>query len=192
MTEAEVLEAYRSSGALRDGHFRLSSGLHSPTYFQSALVLADPHVAGRLGWTLASRFDPQAIDLVLGPALGAILVAHEVARSMTRRALFAERVDDRFVIRRGFVIDPGSRVLLTEDVLTTGRTVLELADLVRTSGGRVAGLACLVSRLEAPFDLGAPVEALVRGSAQAFRPEDCPNCRAGEPLDVPGSRRLAR
>ncbi|MBI4863225.1 MAG: orotate phosphoribosyltransferase [Candidatus Riflebacteria bacterium] len=164
MTEAEVLELYRSTGALREGHFRLSSGLHSPGYFQSALVLARPALAGRLGEALAARFDRQGVDLVLGPALGAVIVAHEVGRALERDALFAERVDDRFCLRRGFAISPGERVLLVEDVLTTGRSILELARLVEASQGRVAGLACLVNRMVAGTDLG--------------------------PLDVPGSRKL--
>ena len=190
MTELEVLDVYRTCGAYREGHFRLSSGLHSDKYFQSALVLAHPDLAARLAGELARKLPEGPVDIVVGPAMGAILVAHEMARALGRVALFAERVDDRFVLRRGFSIPPGSHVLLVEDVLTTGRSILQLAELVEQIGARVAGLACLIDRTGGAGAMKWPLSSLARVAVTIWPPDECPLCAKRVPMDVPGSRKI--
>lgn len=189
MSADEVLALYRETGALKEGHFRLSSGLHSDRYFQSALVLSRPRDAEKLGAALGARFDASAVDAVVGPAMGAILVAHEVGRALDRPVMFAERVEDAFKLRRGFALEPRERVLLVEDVLTTGGSILELAALVESLGATVAGLGCLVDRRGKDRALPHPLIALATVEVPAWKPEECPRCRAGAPLDAPGSRK---
>jgi orotate phosphoribosyltransferase len=184
----EILDLYRSSGALREGHFRLSSGLHSNRYFQSGLVLSQPEVATRLGAALAARFASLPVDIVVGPAVGAVIVSHEVARALGRRSYFAERVNDRFALRRGFHLDKGARTLIVDDVLTTGGSVREIAHLVTNAGAVVAGFGCLVNR--GVESLPGPVfESLVKISVTSWSEADCPLCREGTPLEVRGTVR---
>jgi orotate phosphoribosyltransferase len=190
MDQERVLDHYRHTGALQEGHFRLSSGLHSDRYFQSARVLAHPDIAGELGAALADqcrRFGP---DVVIGPAMGAIIIAHEVARALKRPAFFAERVNDRFTLRRGFAIEKGQTVLLVEDVLTTGGSILELEGVVTELGGAVVGMACVVDRRDADVLVGGrhALARLARVAVCTWKPEDCPLCAKGCPIDVPGSR----
>ena len=189
MNQDEVLSLYRASGALKEGHFRLSSGLHSGMYFQSALVLARPRDAGALGAALAARYRASDVDVVIGPAMGAIIIAHEVGRALDRPVLFAERVEDRFALRRGFAVAPGERVLLVEDVLTTGGSILELARVIEAAGAQVAGLGCLVDRRGPEHDLPHPLESLARVEVPTWKPDACPKCAAGAPMDAPGSRK---
>ncbi|HIP99361.1 TPA: orotate phosphoribosyltransferase [Candidatus Bipolaricaulota bacterium] len=188
LTEREILELFRKSGALLSGHFLLSSGLHSPKYVQCARLLQHPALAERVCRALAARAAALApIDVVIGPALGGVIVAHELARALGGRGMFAERVAGRMTLRRGFEIAPGERVLIAEDVVTTGRSSLEVAELVTALGGSVVGAACLVDRRlggELPF----PLVSLVKLVIEAFPPEDCPLCREGLPYTKPGSR----
>ena len=188
LTEREILELFRKTGAILEGHFLLSSGLHSPKYVQCARLLQHPALAERVCRALAARaaaLDP--IDVVVGPALGGVIVAHELARALGVRGMFAEREAGRMTLRRGFEIVPGERVLIAEDVVTTGRSSLEVAELVTALGGTVVGAACLVDRRlggELPFHL----VSLVKLAIEAFPPEDCPLCREGLPYTKPGSR----
>jgi len=188
LTEREILELFRKTGAILEGHFLLSSGLHSPKYVQCARLLQHPALAERVCRALAARaaaLDP--IDVVVGPALGGVIVAHELARALGVRGMFAEREAGRMTLRRGFEIVPGERVLVAEDVVTTGRSSLEVAELVTALGGTVVGAACLVDRRlggELPFHL----VSLVKLAIEAFPPEDCPLCREGLPYTKPGSR----
>ncbi len=187
------LSRFRAHGALQEGHFLLTSGLHSPAYVQSALILQHPREAEALGRALAELVrarlagagDPQ---VVLGPALGGVVVAHEVARALGARALFAERTDGRLRLRRGFAIAAGERVLLVEDVMTTGGTVLEIGSLAEESGGTVVGVAALVDRTGGRWSGPHALDALLRLDFDTFSPEDCPLCRAGTPAVKPGSR----
>jgi len=182
------LARFRRCGAVQDGHFLLSSGLHSSTYVQSALILQYPEEADALGQALASRVRDLRPAVVVGPALGGIVIAHELARALGCRAIFTERVDGRMQLRRGFSVGPGERALLMEDVVTTGGSVGEVAALVRAAGGIVAGFAALVDRRGEGADLGAPLAALIRLDLPVYAPDACPLCRAGVPINKPGSR----
>ncbi len=192
------LERFRRCGAVQDGHFRLSSGLHSTTYVQSALILQYPHEAEALGQALAARVRGQRPEVVASPALGGIVIAHELARALGCRAIFTERVDGRMQLRRGFSVGPAERALLVEDVITTGGSVGEVAALVRAAGGSVAGLAALVDRRgradqrRGGADLEAPLAALITLDLPVYAPDACPLCRAGVPINKPGSRPVAR
>ncbi|MGB2938291.1 MAG: orotate phosphoribosyltransferase [Phycisphaerae bacterium] len=184
-----ILEVFRETGALLEGHFLLSSGLHSPKYLQCALVLQDPSRAERLCGQLARAFTGETIDCVVSPALGGIVVAHELARALGTKAVFAEREDGRMTLRRGFQIEPGQRVLLAEDVITTGGSLREVLAMVKAAGAEVAGVAALVDRTGARDpELGAPLTALVRLDVPIYPPEECPLCDKGLPLVKPGSR----
>jgi orotate phosphoribosyltransferase len=188
LTEREILELFRKTGAILEGHFLLSSGLHSPKYVQCARLLQHPALAERVCRTLAARAAALGpIDVVVGPALGGVIVAHELARALGVRGMFAEREAGKMTLRRGFEIVPSERVLVAEDVVTTGRSSLEVAELVTALGGTVVGAACLVDRRlggELPFSL----VSLVKLAIEAFPPEECPLCRQGLPYTKPGSR----
>ena len=188
LTEGEILELFQRTGAILEGHFLLSSGLHSPKYVQCARLLQHPPLAEKVCRALAARATALGpIDAVIGPALGGVIVAYELARALGVRGMFAEREGGRMALRRGFEIAPGERVLITEDVVTTGRSSLEVAELIQACGGTVAGTACLVDRRlggETPF----PLVSLMKLAIKAFPPEGCPLCRQGLPLEKPGSR----
>ncbi len=190
MTQEEVLKIFKQSGALLEGHFRLTSGLHSDRYLQCALVLQNPHHAEALGAALADRL--QALggkpDLVIAPALGGIIVAHEVARVLGVRGLFAERQDGTLTLRRGFRIEPGERAYVVEDVVTTGGSTRETMDVVLKAGGIVLAAGSLVDRSGGRTDLGVPRAALAVLDVPAFTPEECPLCKTGSRAIKPGSR----
>ncbi|MDQ7840180.1 MAG: orotate phosphoribosyltransferase [bacterium] len=182
------LVRFRRRGAVADGHFLLSSGLHSPIYVQSALILQYPEEAQALGAALAERLRPLRPQVVIGPALGAVVVAHEVARALGVRAIFAERDGGQMALRRGFTIAVGERVLVVEDVVTTGGSAAEVASLVRAAGGAVVGFGALVDRTGGRMDLKAHLEALITLDLPTFAPDRCPQCREGVPVRKPGSR----
>jgi orotate phosphoribosyltransferase len=188
MTENETLEIFRRHSALLEGHFILSSGLHSDRYIQCALVLQDPRSAEQLGAELAHKIGPHKISAVVAPALGGILVAHEVARALGVRALFTERQDGKMTLRRGFSLEPGEPVLVVEDVLTTGLSTRETLECVERAGGRVVAAGSLIDRSGGSVDLGVPRAALVTLQVANYDPADCPLCRAGSPAIKPGSR----
>lgn len=189
MTPDEVLELLRRCGAYKTGHFRLSSGLHSDRYFQCALALQHPDLAARLGETLAAPFRGRA-RVVVGPALGAVVLAHEVARALGTRALFTERVEGSMTLRRGFRLEPGEPTLVVEDVVTTGGSVGEVVDLVRAAGAGVAGVGAILQRGASP-PLDVEFLPLARVEAPAYAERDCPLCAAGTPIEKPGSRTRA-
>jgi len=186
--EAEVARLYESKGALLRGHFRLSSGLHSGVYLQSALILQYPDEARRLGADLADRLRHVAAETVVAPALGGILVAHEVARALGVRGLFTEREEGRMTLRRGFSLGAEERCLVVEDVVTTGGSTREVIACVEATGARVVGVGALVDRSGGQARFDQPFEALLRLSVPNYKPEDCPMCREGRPLVKPGSR----
>lgn len=188
MNEAEVLELFERSGALLSGHFLLTSGLHSDRYFEKFSVLKHPAYTEALCRALAERFRDEAIDVVVGPAVGGILLAHETAKALGTPALFTEREEGRMVLRRGFAISPGERTLVVEDVVTTGGSVREVLEAVRAQGADVRGVGLLVDRSERGADFGVRTEALLRMPVRAYPPESCPQCRANEPLTARGSR----
>src|SRR5512146_1216610 len=190
MTQDQVFDIYRKTGALLTGHFLLSSGLHSEQYLQSALVLQDPDVATRLCAALAEHFRGERIEVVIAPALGGVFVSHETARALGVRALFAERVNGELTLRRGFAIKPGERVLVVEDVITTGKSTKETIEVVKQAGGVVVAAASLVDRSGGKADLDVPYKALVTLNGPTYAPESCPLCRAGSHPVKPGSRGL--
>jgi orotate phosphoribosyltransferase len=178
------------SGALQRGHFRLTSGLHSDEYCQCARVLEDPEASAELGRMLADLFEGEDIDVVVSPAIGGIVIGHEVARALGARSIFAERVEGAMTLRRGFRVDPAERVLIVEDVVTTGGSVREVAAAVREAGATIVGFGFIMDRSPEPLDLPAPTRALLEGrKMQVYRPEECPLCEAGVPIEKPGSRR---
>ena len=182
-----VLDLFRRCAALLEGHFQLSSGLHSSGYLQSARVLQHPEHAAALGQALAAQAADLEPGVVLSPALGGVVIGHEVARALGVRALFAERRDGRLTLRRGFRIDPGERVLVVEDVVTTGGATRETI-AVAAAGGTVVGAMAIVNRGEEPVRFDVPFEALVRISVAAYESGVCPMCAGGEPVTKPGSR----
>jgi orotate phosphoribosyltransferase len=190
MKQEEVLDIYRKTGALLSGHFLLSSGLHSDRYLQSALVLQQPDIATKLCATLADHFKDQKIEVVIAPALGGVFVSHETARALGVRALFAERVNGELTLRRGFTISPGERVLVVEDVITTGRSTRETIEVVKKAGGSVIAAASLVDRSGGKAELGVPYKSLVTLDVPTYTAETCPLCSAGSAPVKPGSRGL--
>ena len=188
LSERETLDRYEKRGALLRGHFRLTSGLHSDIYLQSALVLQYPEHAARLGEALAAPYTDARAQTVLAPAIGGILVAHEVARALGVRALFTEREDGTMRLRRGFTLTPGERCLVVEDVITTGGSTREVVDCVRASGGAVVGVGSLIDRSggSAAFDVKRVSLATVM--ATTWPPEACPLCKSGGRAIKPGSR----
>ena len=190
MTPEQVLDIYKKTGALLTGHFLLSSGLHSEQYLQSALVLQQPDIAGRLCAALAEHFRDSSIEVVIAPALGGVFVSYETARALKVRSLFAERVKGELMLRRGFTIKPGERVLVVEDVITTGKSTRETIEVVKKSGGTVVAAGSLVDRSGGKADLGVPYQSLVTLNVPAYAPEACPLCKAGSAPVKPGSRGL--
>jgi orotate phosphoribosyltransferase len=188
MTSEQVLDIYKKTGALLTGHFLLSSGLHSEQYLQSALVLQQPDIATRLCAALAEHFKDSSIEAVIAPALGGVFVSHETARALGVRALFAERVNGELTLRRGFTIKPGERVLVVEDVITTGKSTKETIEVVKRSGGTVVAAGSLVDRSGGNANLGVPYKSLVTLQVPAYPPESCPLCKAGSKPVKPGSR----
>jgi orotate phosphoribosyltransferase len=183
-----LLGIFRRSGALLDGHFRLSSGLHSNGYLQCAVVLQDPQTAGMLGALLADRVRHMAPAAVLSPALGGVIVGHEVARALGARAIFAERQDGRLLLRRGFSLARGERVLVVEDVVTTGLSTRETIEVARAAGAEVVGAAALVDRSSGGARLDVSFEALLAVDLPTWDPAACPLCGQGLEVVKPGSR----
>jgi len=191
MTRDEVLDLFRRSGALLEGHFRLTSGLHSPGYLQCALVLSYPDSAERLGSALADRIRGVRATVVLSPALGGVIIGHEVARALGVRALFAERQDGVLTLRRGFTLSERDRVLVVEDVLTTGGSTKETMDVARAAGAQVVGAASIVNRSGGTVKFDVPLESLLDYALPTYEPENCPLCAQGLPVLKPGSRQVA-
>ncbi len=185
-----TLEDMMAAGGLLEGHFKLSSGRHSSRYVQCALYLAEPARAEAAGRQLAARLKNAAAQIVVAPALGGLIIGHEVARALVDVPFyFTERADGEMVLRRGFAIEPGSRVLVVEDVITTGGSTREVMDVVSGQGGVVVGVAAIVNRSgqENPF-APLPFTALLTVEVPTWQPEACPLCASGVPLSKPGSR----
>jgi len=183
-----VLDLFQQTGAWLQGHFRLSSGLHSPGYLQSALVLQHPAHAEELGRRLAALL-PHEVDLVISPALGGMIIGHEVARALGVPFLFTERDADRkMALRRGFALRPGARAIIIEDVITTGGSTKEVIDIVRAAGAVAVAAGSIIDRSGGSADLGIPRVALETLTVPAFSEQECPMCAAGQPVVKPGSR----
>ncbi len=189
MTGEELLSLFRQTGVLMEGHFRLTSGRHSPVFLQCARLLQYPFYAEQVSRTLAGMFTGESIDVVVGPAVGGIILAYEIARAKGARAVFAEREEGKMTLRRGFTINAGERALVVEDAVTTGGSVNEVMELVTLNGGRVVGIGMLVDRSGGRVDFGVPARALVTLEIPSFSPAECPQCRDGVPLVTPKSGR---
>jgi len=183
----EILE---KTGVLQTGHFLLTSGKHSNKYMQCAKIFQHPDISAQLSKDLSEKFDGYDIDIVIGPAVGGIILAYEVARQMEVRALFAERENGKMTLRRGFEIKPGSRVLVVEDVITTGGSVKEVIELVRAVGGEVVGVASVVDRSGGKALFDVPFKSAMKIDIETYEPEACPLCKAGSEAIKPGSRNL--
>lgn len=189
MTDDDVLAEFRSAQALLEGHFILSSGRHSARYLQCARVLADPVRAERLARALVGRLPGDLrIDVVVSPAMGGIIVGHEVARALGVRALFLERPEGVFELRRGFALTPGERVLMMEDVVTTGLSSREAIAAIGRAGGTVVAAGALVDRSDGTLDFGVPFHPLIRLMIPSYAPDVVPPALAAIPATKPGSR----
>ena len=195
MTPEAVRRHFEETGALLAGHFRLSSGLHADRYLQCAKVLQFPDRAGALGAALAALLLPERPGVVVSPAMGGVVIGHEVGRSLGVRAIFTERVEGAFALRRGFALAEGERVAVIEDVVTTGKSTKEVLDVLRKAGAAPVACGSIVDRRAAadkpPAVDGVPYRALLALEFPAWDPAVCPLCARGEPLAAPGSRHLA-
>ena len=192
MRPEDVHKLLESAGAVRQGHFELSLGLHSGTYIQCALVLQHPEFAERLGRALAAEFHDIQIECVASPALGGIILCHEVARAIGVRAVFAERDSSgQLTLRRGFDVKPDERVLVVEDVWTTGGSTFETMRVIEQAGGRVIGVGALIDRSGSNLEFPVRAEALLELRVPSYSPQECPLCHSGSEAVRPGSR-LAR
>ncbi len=193
MTESEVLDEFRAANALLEGHFVLSSGLHSPVFFQKAFIFMDPARTERLCKALAEKITAQfgKIDVVVSPAVGAIIPGYETARHLGARALFVEREAGAFQLRRGFRIEPGEKVVMVEDVVTTGLSSRECLAAIRNHPGDLVGAACLIDRSGGKADVGAPLVALASVTAPSYPADALPPELAALPIQKPGSRHLS-
>ncbi len=190
MRPSEVMRLFQACGAWLDGHFVLSSGLHSHEYLQCALILQHPTLASRVCQSLAQRFISDEITCVAAPALGGIVVGYETARHLGARAVFAERQDGKLQFRRGFALDPKDRVLVVEDVVTTGGSAEELIRLVNDAGATLVGVGALVDRSNGWASFDVKFHALMSLDLKTFQASDCPLCKEGVPMAKPGSRSL--
>lgn len=194
MTEDEILAEFRDAQALLEGHFILSSGLRSPRYLQCARLLMDPARAERMARALASKLPEElrdSLDLVVSPAMGGVIIGHEMGRAIGLPAMFVERPQGTFELRRGFRIDPGQKVLLVEDVVTTGLSSREAIAAIEKAGGKVVAACALVDRSNGSADLGVPFTPLIRIDVPAYQPDEVPPELAQIPAIKPGSREVA-
>ncbi|HWQ42589.1 MAG TPA: orotate phosphoribosyltransferase [Desulfosporosinus sp.] len=190
LTSEEYLDIFRKSKALLDGHFLLTSGKHSAQYMQCAQVLQYPDRASILAEGLAATFFDYRIQTVIGPATGGILVAHEVAKALGVRALFTERENGVMRLRRGFTLSPGERVLVVEDVITTGGSVREVLAVLQEFEAIPVGVGVLVDRTGGTVDFGLPQKSIIQLNIQAYEAQECPLCAQGIPAIKPGSRKV--
>jgi orotate phosphoribosyltransferase len=187
-----ILDLFRETGAYLNGHFRLTSGLHSPEYLQCALVLQHPAHAERLGVLMADRLRSMAgaekIGVVVSPAMGGLIIGHEVARSLGVRFLFTERDGGKMTLRRGFSLQPNEAAVVVEDVITTGGSTREVVDLLKAAGARPIAAGSIIDRSAGKAEVGVPRVALATLEVVSYTPESCPLCREGVPVAKPGSR----
>ena len=188
MNAEEVIANFKDAGALLEGHFQLSSGLHSTVYLQCALVLQYPEHAEAFGRAIAQKFEGQGIRLVVSPAIGGIVIGHEVARALGARFIWTEREAGEMTLRRGFTVTPGEKALVVEDVITTGGSTRETIDAVRKVGADVVAAASIIDRSGGSADVGVPLVSLASLTVLSVESEVCDACKLGEPVVKPGSR----
>lgn len=190
MNEDKVLEILKKTGVLLEGHFKLTSGKHSSRYLQCAKVYQWPKYGEELSRALADKFRDRKIDMVVGPALGGILIAYEVGKALDVKSIFAERDNGVMTLRRGFEIPEGTNVLVVEDVVTTGGSVREVIEIVKKSGGNVVGVGSLVNRSGGSVDFGVEFKSLISFDIPTYTEEECPLCKEGIPCVKPGSKKF--
>ncbi|MBP6964333.1 MAG: orotate phosphoribosyltransferase [Armatimonadetes bacterium] len=182
LSQDQVLQIFEDSGALLNGHFKYTSGMHGDIYFEKFQVLQHPRYVELLCTDLAERFQGDDIQLVLGPTTGGVILAYEIGKQLGTRGIFAEKGESGRVLKRGFAVDPGTRVLVVDDVMTTGGSIWDTIDIVRRSQAVLAGVALLVDRTGGETDFGARTEALISMKVVKYDPEECPLCKAGVSL----------
>jgi len=186
---ADILDVFRETGAYLRGHFRLTSGLHSPEYLQCALVLQHPSHAEHFGQLLANQVRSYEPSVVVSPAIGGLIIGHEVARALGARFIFTERdAEGQMSLRRGFSVERGETAIVVEDVITTGGSTKEVVKILQSAGARVMAAGSIIDRSGGAAEVGVPRIALAVMHVEAYAPEECPLCRAGQPLVKPGSR----
>jgi len=185
----EVINQFKETGALLEGHFQLSSGLHSTVYLQCALVLQFPERAAAFGSAIAQQFEGQGIELVASPAIGGLVIGHEVARALGARFIWTEREAGQMTLRRGFTVSPGEKTLVVEDVITIGGSTRETIDALVDAGADVLAAASIIDRSAGVADVGVPRTALASLKVASVEPAVCDACKLGEPVVKPGSRK---
>lgn len=190
MDQKEVLSILKEKQAVLEGHFILTSGRHADTYIQCARILQDPKTTSLLISELLKDMGDLEVDLVIGPATGGIIIAYEAGRQLGVNAIFTERENGKMILRRGFEIPKGAKVLVVEDVVTTGGSVQEVLDVVKQKGGQVAAVGLLADRTGGKIDFGVPTYRIFSKEIQSYEPENCPLCKEGFPAIKPGSRGL--
>ncbi|HJS23898.1 MAG TPA: orotate phosphoribosyltransferase [Pyrinomonadaceae bacterium] len=188
MNAEQVIDQFRTTGALLEGHFQLSSGLHSTVYLQCALVLQFPDKAESFGRAIAERYQGRGIQLVASPAIGGIVIGHEVARALGARFVWTEREAGEMTLRRGFTVSPGEKTLVVEDVITTGGSTRETIEALRRAGADVVGAASIIDRSAGSADVGVPLTSLAALKVLSVKASECDACKLGEPVAKPGSR----
>ena len=191
MNAEQVIDQFRTTGALLEGHFQLSSGLHSTVYLQCALVLQFPEKAEAFGRAIAEKFAGQGIQLVASPAIGGIVIGHEVARALGARFIWTERQAGQMTLRRGFSVSPGEKTLVVEDVVTTGGSTLDTIEALKRAGADVIAAASIIDRSAGSADVGVPLTALASLKVLSVEAAVCEACKLGEPVVKPGSRKAA-
>ena len=188
----EIIKKFEEAGAIKRGHFKLTSGVHSGTYIQCAQVMQYPDFMNNLCCELGKKFKGYDVDVVIGPAIGAIIMSHVMAQVLGSwvRAVFTERENGKMILRRSFEIKPGENVLVVEDVTTTGSSAMEVMDIVKARGGKVVGIGALIDRSGGKIDFGVKMKSLLTLNIKIYQPEDCPLCKRGIPVVKPGSRSL--
>lgn len=190
LTNEQIVEIMKEAGVLQEGHFLLTSGRHSRQYMQCAKLFQDAKYSEALCRELAEKYKDAGVELVIGPAIGAIQMSYEVSRHLGVRNIFAERENGKMTLRRGFTVEKGQKVLVVEDVVTTGGSVQEVIDIVKENGGEVVGVGVIVDRSGGKIDFGCRLEAVLSTSIESFPPEECPLCKEGIPMVKPGSRQV--
>ena len=190
LTDQQIIDILKEANALMEGHFLLTSGRHSDKYMQCAKIFQRGEYSRPLCKSLAEMFADFNVEVVIGPAIGAIQMAFEVGNCLGVKNIFAERENGEFTLRRGFSIEQGRRVLVVEDVVTTGGSVKEVMELVKNLGGEVVGVGVIVDRSGGNVDFGVPMESVLQMDITSYEPDDCPICKTGVPLVKPGSRKL--
>jgi len=186
----DILEIYKETGGLKNGHFQLTSGLHTDRYLQSALVLQYPEHASLIGSKIADHFSNERVDVVVGPAVGGIIISHVVGKALGVRSIFTERKEGKLIFYRGFEIKPSERALVVEDVVTTGGSVRETIEVVRECGGELVGIGSIVERNGGKVRFDVPYYPLLVMDAPSYPRVSCPWCQKGEKITIPGSRGL--